>query len=101
MSDMIFHHDRPFISLPPHRCGLPNLRLRYTKITLRPQPQPSTSLRAHIVLVEMNALEQTDIDNLPDLSGWQPTGDSNATDAPDRTERRRLQNRQAQRNHSK
>ncbi|CZR41590.1 uncharacterized protein FPRO_11179 [Fusarium proliferatum ET1] len=49
----------------------------------------------------MNALEQTGIDNLPDLSGWQPTGDSNATDAPDRTERRRLQNRQAQRNHRK
>ncbi|KAF5646706.1 uncharacterized protein FTJAE_1996 [Fusarium tjaetaba] len=49
----------------------------------------------------MNTLEQTEIDNLMELSEWLPTDDSKATDATDRTERRRLQNRQAQRNHRK
>ena len=52
----------------------------------------------------MDHLEQSNLDDVQSsmrASEWQPAAESDLIDATDRTERRRLQNRQAQRNHSK
>jgi hypothetical protein len=49
--------------------------------------------------LEQNNLDTQTLPELSELSEWQLTN-HNDTDAVDKTERRRLQNRQAQRNHS-